>query len=47
MNIIVIEIIASFYTITIGIIMLCMWFFLSIKREVAELNTKPTQIFFH
>ncbi len=27
--------------------MLCMWFLLLIKREIPELNTKPTQIFFH
>ncbi len=27
--------------------MLCMWVLLLIKREVPELNTKPTQIFFH
>ncbi|MFX1309149.1 MAG: hypothetical protein ACFE9M_06925 [Promethearchaeota archaeon] len=44
---IVIELIASVYTIIIGIAMLCMWLLLLIKREVPELNTKPTQIFFH
>jgi len=44
---IVIEIIASIYTIIIGIAMLCMWLLLLMKREVPELNTKPTQIFFH
>lgn len=27
--------------------MLCMWFFLLIKREIPDLKTKPTQIFFH
>ena len=27
--------------------MLVMWFILLIKREVPELKTKPTQIFFH
>lgn len=27
--------------------MLCMWIFLLLKREVPELNTKPTQIVFH
>ncbi len=44
---IVLELIASIYIILIGIAMLCMWFFLLIKREVPELKTKPTQIFFH
>ncbi|MFW9881859.1 MAG: hypothetical protein ACFFG0_53020 [Candidatus Thorarchaeota archaeon] len=47
MKIIVIEIIASFYTIIIGIAMVCMWIFLLGKREVPELETKPTQISFH
>jgi len=42
-----IELIASIYIILIGITMLCMWFFLLIKREVPDLKTKPTQIFFH
>jgi hypothetical protein len=45
--IIVIELIASIYIIIIGIAMLSMWIFLLIKREVPELTTKPTQIFFH
>ncbi len=27
--------------------MLLMWFLLLIKREVPELNTKPTQLYFH
>ncbi len=27
--------------------MLCMWLMLLFKKEVPELNTKPTQIFFH
>jgi len=44
---IVLELIASIYTILIGITMLGMWFFLLIKREVPDLKTKPTQIFFH
>ena len=43
----VVELIASIYTIIIGIAMLCMWVFLLSKREVPELNTKPTQITFH
>ncbi|MFW9878633.1 MAG: hypothetical protein ACFFG0_36600 [Candidatus Thorarchaeota archaeon] len=43
----VIEIIASIYTIIIGIAMVCMWIFLLGKREVPELDTKPTQISFH
>ncbi|MFX1417780.1 MAG: hypothetical protein ACFE9N_02540 [Promethearchaeota archaeon] len=47
MKIIVIELIASIYTILIGIAMLFMWFILLIKREVPELTTKPTQIYFH
>ncbi len=47
MNIIVIEIIASIYTIIIGIAMLCMWIFLLGKKEVPDLTTKPTQIYFH
>ncbi|MFX1529691.1 MAG: hypothetical protein ACFFBC_01115 [Promethearchaeota archaeon] len=47
MKIIVIEIIASIYTIIIGIAMLCMWIFLLGKREVPDLTTKPTQISFH
>ncbi|MFX1572085.1 MAG: hypothetical protein ACFFB0_05010 [Promethearchaeota archaeon] len=47
MSTIVIEIIASIYTIIIGITMLCMWVLLLLKREVPELNTKPTQIYFH
>jgi len=46
-NTIVVEIIASIYTLIIGIAMLCMWFMLLIKRKVPELNTKPTQIYFH
>ncbi|MFX1390763.1 MAG: hypothetical protein ACFE9Z_11920 [Promethearchaeota archaeon] len=44
---IVIELIASIYTIIIGIAMLCMWFMLLLKREVPDLTTKPTQIYFH
>ncbi len=44
---IVLELIASLYTIIIGITMLGMWFLLLIKREVPDLKTKPTQIFFH
>ena len=44
---IVIELIASIYIIIIGIAMLCMWIFLLGKREVPELTTKPTQIYFH
>ncbi|MFW9882682.1 MAG: hypothetical protein ACFFG0_57195 [Candidatus Thorarchaeota archaeon] len=47
MNEIVIELIASIYTIVIGITMLLMWFMLLMKKEVPELKTKPTQIFFH
>lgn len=47
MNNIVIEIIASIYTLIIGITMLCMWFMLLIRKKVPELNTKPTQIYFH
>lgn len=47
MNITIIEIIASIYTIIIGIAMLCMWIFLLGKKEVPELSTKPTQITFH
>ncbi len=47
MNIIVLELIASVYIILIGIAMLCMWLLLLIKREVPDLKTKPTQIFFH
>ena len=43
----IIEIIASIYTIIIGIAMLCMWIFLLGKKEVPELTTKPTQISFH
>ncbi|MFX1327580.1 MAG: hypothetical protein ACFE91_05480 [Promethearchaeota archaeon] len=43
----VIELIASIYTILIGITMLAMWLLLLIKKEVPELKTKPTQIFFH
>ncbi|MHA2005685.1 MAG: hypothetical protein ACXABO_02495 [Promethearchaeota archaeon] len=43
----VVELIASIYTIIIGIAMLCMWTLLLSKREVPELNTKPTQITFH
>lgn len=27
--------------------MLCMWFLLLIKREVPDLKTKPTQLYFH
>jgi hypothetical protein len=33
--------------IIIGLAMLIMWIFLLLKREVPELSTKPTQIFFH
>ncbi len=44
---IVIELFASIYIIIIGIAMLSMWIFLLGKREVPELTTKPTQIFFH
>ena len=44
---IVIELIASIYIIIIGIAMLCMWIFLLGIREVPELTTKPTQIYFH
>lgn len=47
MNKIVIELIASIYTILIGIAMFCMWLILLVKREVPELTTKPTQIYFH
>ncbi|MFX1503837.1 MAG: hypothetical protein ACFFDH_22945 [Promethearchaeota archaeon] len=47
MSKILIELFASIYIILIGITMLCMWLFLLIKREVPELKTKPTQIFFH
>ena len=47
MSKIVVELIASIYIILIGIAMLCMWFFLLMKREVPDLKTKPTQIFFH
>ncbi|MHA2183574.1 MAG: hypothetical protein ACXADU_04615 [Promethearchaeota archaeon] len=43
----VIELIASIYAIIIGITMFCMWIFLLGKKEVPELTTKPTQIFFH
>jgi len=43
----IIEIIASIYTIIIGIAMICMWIFLLGKKEVPELTTKPTQITFH
>ncbi|MHA2181569.1 MAG: hypothetical protein ACXAAH_09115 [Promethearchaeota archaeon] len=43
----VIELIASIYIIIIGLAMLCMWIFLLGKKEVPELNTKPTQITFH
>jgi len=43
----VIELIASIYIIIIGMAMLSMWIFLLGKREVPELNTKPTQIYFH
>jgi hypothetical protein len=46
-KIMVIELIASIYTIIIGITMLLMWFLLLIKREVPELRTKPTQLYFH
>jgi hypothetical protein len=46
-NKIVIELIASIYTILIGIAMFCMWLILLVKREVPELTTKPTQIYFH
>ena len=44
---IVIELVASIYIIIIGIAMLSMWIFLLGKREVPELTTKPTQIYFH
>ena len=44
---IVLELIASVYTIIIGITMLVMWFLLLFRREVPDLKTKPTQIFFH
>ena len=44
---IVVELIASIYIIIIGIAMLSMWVFLLGKREVPELTTKPTQIYFH
>ena len=44
---IIIELIASIYIIIIGTAMLCMWIFLLGKREVPELTTKPTQIYFH
>ncbi|MFW9901630.1 MAG: hypothetical protein ACFFDY_10100 [Candidatus Thorarchaeota archaeon] len=47
MNNIVFELIASVYTILIGITMLGMWLLLLFKREIPELKTKPTQIFFH
>ncbi|UCD01161.1 MAG: hypothetical protein JSV23_09800 [Promethearchaeota archaeon] len=47
MNKIVIELIASIYTIIIGLAMFGMWLFLLIKRKVPELKTKPTEIFFH
>ncbi|MHA1933581.1 MAG: hypothetical protein ACW96X_13640 [Promethearchaeota archaeon] len=43
----VIELIASIYIIIIGIAMLTMWLFLLGKKEVPELTTKPTQIYFH
>lgn len=43
----VIELVASIYIIIIGIAMLCMWLFLLGKKEVPELSTKPTQIYFH
>ncbi len=43
----IIELIASIYIIIIGIAMLCMWLMLLFKKEVPELNTKPTQILFH
>jgi len=46
-NTVVLELIASIYTIIIGITMLGMWFLLLFKREVPDLKTKPTQIFFH
>lgn len=39
--------IASLYVIIIGIAMLCMWLLLLMKREVPDLKTKPTQIYFH
>jgi hypothetical protein len=44
---IAIELFASIYIIIIGIAMLSMWIFLLGKREVPELTTKPTQIYFH
>ena len=43
----VIELVASIYIIIIGIAMLSMWIFLLGKKEVPELSTKPTQIYFH
>ncbi|MFX0003731.1 MAG: hypothetical protein ACFE9C_07385 [Candidatus Hodarchaeota archaeon] len=43
----VVELIASIYVIIIGIAMLCMWLLLLMKKEVPELNTKPTQLYFH
>ncbi|MFX1456771.1 MAG: hypothetical protein ACFFDB_15465 [Promethearchaeota archaeon] len=42
-----IELVASIYIIVIGLAMLSMWLFLLGKREVPELSTKPTQIYFH
>jgi hypothetical protein len=44
---IVFGLIASLYVIIIGIAMLCMWLLLLMKREVPDLKTKPTQIYFH
>jgi hypothetical protein len=43
----VVELIASIYVIIIGIAMLCMWLMLLMKKEVPDLNTKPTQLYFH
>ncbi|MFX0137868.1 MAG: hypothetical protein ACFFDN_29775 [Candidatus Hodarchaeota archaeon] len=43
----VIEIIASIYCILIGIAIIIMWILLIRRREVPELNTQPTRIYFH
>ncbi|MFX0037936.1 MAG: hypothetical protein ACFFCY_15545 [Promethearchaeota archaeon] len=43
----VVELIASIYVIIIGIAMLSMWLMLLMKKEVPDLNTKPTQLYFH
>ncbi|MFW9894976.1 MAG: hypothetical protein ACFFD7_04150 [Candidatus Thorarchaeota archaeon] len=42
-----IELVASIYIIVIGLAMFIMWTFLLGKREIPELSTKPTQIYFH